>query len=244
VTDQVDLSIVVPCHNEEGNLPRLLEAIATACVPTGKSYEVVITDDCSTDGSWALLQKLVVQHPELVIQQLERNSGESAASWMGMRRSRGQVILTMDADLQNDPCEIPRFLAALETADCVSGTRVAERSLGDSPAKVIASRLANAIRNWFTGEKVSDAGCTYRAFRRECVADIKYFRGMHRFLPTLMKIEGWRLSDIPISHRERHAGTSHYGNWGRLIETIPDMLAVRWMKSRMHPVRLSSKSNP
>src|SRR5215469_4598685 len=176
----VELSLVIPCHNEEKNLQPLLSAIHTALDQLGLEYEVVITDDCSTDNSWSVLKELAASDPRLRIQRFEINSGESAASWAGMQASRGRYIATLDADLQNDPKDLPAMLAALTDTDGVCGTRTASRGQGDNWIRIASSRIANWVRNKLSGENISDAGCNFRAFNRECVANLKFFKGMHR----------------------------------------------------------------
>src|SRR5262249_8214370 len=195
-------------------------------------YEIVITDDASDDSSWAVLRELAAHDPRLRAQRFARNCGESAASWAGMLASCGRVIVTLDADLQNDPAEIPRFLAALDQADCVCGTRVEARRSGDDWLRVLSSRIANGVRIRLGGGDISDAGCTYRAFRRECLANIRFFKGIHRFLPTLIAMEGFRVCEIPVRNRPRVSGHSHYGVRNRIFVALADLLAIRWMKSR------------
>lgn len=228
----LDVSFVVPCHDEEGNLRALVAEIHHAVAPLGLAYEIVITDDASSDGSWALLRALAADDPRLRAQRFARNCGESAASWAGMQASRGRVIVTLDADRQNDPAEIPRFLAGLEHADCVCGSRVEARRGGDNLLRVLSSRIANWVRVTLGGGDISDAGCTYRAFRRECLANIRFFKGVHRFLPTLIAMEGFRVSEIPVTNRARVSGRSHYGIRNRIFVALADLLAVRWMRSR------------
>lgn len=224
-------SVVIPCYNEEGNLPVLIERITKAIAPLAVSYEIVITDDCSKDKSWQILQEMTQAYPQLRAQRFAFNCGESAAVWAGIKSARGDYVITMDADLQNDPVEIPRFVQALEHYDCVSGSRVQTRGRGDNILRVITSRVGNAVRNWLSGDQVSDSGCTFRAFRRECADNLIPFSGMHRFMPTLIKWEGYRVGEIPVVNQPRHAGRSHYGFWNRLI-FLQDLLAVRWMKKR------------
>jgi glycosyltransferase involved in cell wall biosynthesis len=228
----LDVSFVVPCHDEEGNLRALVTEIQRAVAPLGLAYEIVITDDASSDGSWALLRALAADDPRLRAQRFAHNCGESAASWAGMQASRGRVIVTLDADRQNDPAEIPRFLAGLEHADCVCGTRVEARRSGDNLLRVLSSRIANWVRVKLGGGDISDAGCTYRAFRRECLDNVRFFKGVHRFLPTLFAMEGFRVTEIPVTNRARVAGRSHYGIRNRIFVALADLLAVRWMRSR------------
>jgi len=239
---QPTLSFVVPCYNEQANLRPLIAAIHQAMEPLGVSYEIVITDDCSQDGSWEILRGLSASDGHLRAQRLARNSGESAASWAGLKAARGQYLVTLDADLQNDPKEVPKFLEALKGSDCVCGTRVGTRGEGDNFVRIASSRIANWVRNKLSGEKISDAGCTYRAFKRECIADVKFFKGMHRFLPTLFKLEGFTVTEIEVANHPRFAGQSHYGVWNRLFASFYDLLAVRWMKKRMFRVGVSERS--
>lgn len=227
-----EISLVIPCHNEQENLRPLLSAIHAAVYPLGLSYEIVITDDCSTDNSWTVLKQLAANDPRLRIQRFKFNCGESAASWAGMQVARGRSIATLDADLQNDPRDLPAMLKGLEDADCVCGTRTATRAKGDDWIRIASSRIANWVRNKLSGENVSDAGCTYRVFKRECIAGVKFFNGAHRFLPTLIKMEGFRVVEVPVSTNPRFSGSSHYGIWNRLFKSFRDLLAVRWMKSR------------
>jgi dolichol-phosphate mannosyltransferase len=227
-----ELSVVIPCHNEAENLRPLLSAIHATLDPRGLDFEVVITDDCSTDASWRMLQELAATDPRLRAQRFKFNCGESAASWAGMQTSRGRYIATLDADLQNDPKDLPGMMEALRGYDCVCGTRVETRGQGDSWLRIASSRIANWVRNKLSGENITDAGCTYRVFKRECISNIKFFNGAHRFLPTLIKLEGFTVTQVPVSNSPRRAGKSHYGVWNRLFKSFRDLLAVRWMKSR------------
>ena len=238
-----ELSLVIPCYNEQDNLRALVEAIRAAVDPLKLPYEVVITDDCSKDKSWEILKELAAADPRMRPQRFAFNCGESAASWAGMKAARGRYIVTVDADLQNDPKDLPGFLKALEKFDCVCGTRVATRGQGDNFVRIASSRIANWVRNKLSGEQISDAGCTYRAFKRECIADLKFFKGMHRFLPTLFKIEGFTVTEITVSNNPRFAGQSNYGVWNRLFASFYDLLAVRWMKKRMFKYQIAEKVN-
>jgi glycosyltransferase involved in cell wall biosynthesis len=237
------LSLVIPCYNEQDNLRALLTAIRAALEPLQLPYEVVITDDCSTDKSWEILKELAAGDARVRVQRFASNCGESAASFAGMKSARGQYIVTLDADLQNDPRDLPKFLEALKYYDCVCGTRVKARGAGDNFVRVASSRIANWVRNKLSGEQISDAGCTYRAFKRECLDNLKFFKGMHRFLPTLFKIEGHTVTEIEVTNNPRFAGQSHYGVWNRLFASFYDLLAVRWMKRRMFRYQIAEKIN-
>ena len=237
------LSLVIPCYNEQDNLRALLAAIHEAVEPLKLSFEIVITDDCSRDKSWEILKELAVGDPRLRAQRFAFNCGESAASWAGMKAARGWYIVTLDADLQNDPRDLPKFLEALKQFDCVCGTRVQTRGEGDNFIRIASSRIANWVRNQLSGEQITDAGCTYRAFKRECIENLKFFKGMHRFLPTLFKIEGFTVTEIPVTNNPRLAGQSHYGVWNRLFASFYDLLAVRWMKKRMFRYEIAERIN-
>jgi len=238
-----EISLVIPCYNEEGSLRELIKAIRAAVEPLNLAYEVVITDDCSRDKSWEILRELASADPRIRVQRLVSNCGESAASFAGLKAARGKYLFTLDADLQNAPRDLPKFLEALKHYDCVCGSRVKVRSEGDHFIRVASSRIANAVRNKLSGEKISDAGCTYRAFRRECIENLKFFKGMHRFLPTLFKIEGHTVTEIEVSNHPRFAGKSNYGVWNRLFASFYDLLAVRWMKKRMFKYQVGEKIN-
>jgi len=238
-----DISIILPCYNEEGNLRPLVAAVREALAPLNLPYEIVITDDCSTDQSWSLLKELAAADPHVRAQRFARNSGQSAALWAGLTAARGQCLVTLDADLQNDPKELPRFIAALKDHDCVCGSRVESRQQGDSFIRIVSSRIANWVRNKLSGEEISDSGCCYRAFQRECIAHLKFFKGMHRFMPTLIRLEGFSVVEIPISTNPRFAGQTKYGVWNRLFASFYDLLAVRWMKKRMIKFQVAERLN-
>ncbi|HEY3131204.1 MAG TPA: glycosyltransferase family 2 protein [Acidobacteriota bacterium] len=237
-----NLSVVIPCFNERENLRPLLAEIHKGLDPLGYSWEVIITDDGSIDGSWEEMQAIAAEDWHLRVQRLKRNSGETAASWAGMHAARGDLIITMDADLQNDPREIPKFLEALRDCDLVCGTRTRLRATGDSAVKILYSGMTNWVRRRLLNDGISDSGCTFRAFRRECLRGLQPFRGMHRFLPALFKLQGYRVREIPVRNRCRSYGRSKYGIWNRLLPSFLDLLAVRWMKSRWIRIELEEGS--
>jgi dolichol-phosphate mannosyltransferase len=239
----VELSFVIPCHNEQDNLRPLVTAIRTAVKPLQRTYEIVLTDDCSTDGTWALLKELAAADARVRGLRFGKNAGQSAAMWAGMKAARGRFIVTLDADLQNDPVDLPKFLEALKQFDCVCGSRVEARGQGDGFIRIASSRVANSVRNKLSGETISDAGCCFRAFKRECIDNLKFFKGMHRFLPTLFKLEGFTVTEISIRHNPRTAGEAHYGVWNRLFASFYDLLAVRWMKKRMFRYEIAERVN-
>jgi glycosyltransferase involved in cell wall biosynthesis len=243
MSEPVEISFVIPCHNEQDNLPALVAAIRAVADPLKLSYEIVITDDFSSDNSWSVLKKLSAEDARVRGLRFAYNCGQSAALWAGMKAARGKFIITLDADLQNDPRDVPKFLAGLKQFDCVCGSRIEARAHGDSWVRIASSKIANWVRNKMSGENVTDAGCCYRAFKRECVADLKFFKGMHRFLPTLFKIEGFTVGEVAIGHNPRTSGKSHYGVWNRLFASFYDLLAVRWMKQRMFKYKVAETIN-
>lgn len=238
-----EVSFVIPCHNEAGNLRPLVAAIHETMKSSGESYEIVVTDDFSSDDSWKLLIEMAAADSRIRAQRFAFNCGQSAALWAGMKAARGKSIVTLDADLQNDPKDALKLLAALKSFDCACGTRVEARAQGDNFIRIASSRIANWVRNKLSGENITDAGCCYRAFKRECVADLKFFKGMHRFLPTLFKIEGFTVTEVSIGHNPRASGQTHYGVWNRLFASFYDLLAVRWMKKRMFKYKIAEKIN-
>ena len=233
------LSICVPVYNEAENIPLLHQAIVAVCDDLDRAapidFELILVDDGSSDSSWAAIQSLCAKDARVRGIKFRANCGETAACDAGLRVARGRYVMTMDADLQNDPKDIPAFLAAIERdgVDCVCGTRVATRGEGDSFLRVASSRIANWVRNKLSDETITDAGCTYRCFKRECVDKLKLYRGLHRFIPTLLKMEGCRVIEIPVSNNPRRHGKSKYGVWNRLFKSFRDLLAIRWMKSRL-----------
>jgi glycosyltransferase involved in cell wall biosynthesis len=238
-----ELSFVIPCYNEQDNLRALVKAIADSVEPLKRSYEIVITDDCSKDNSWQVLKELAAADPRIRALRFAFNCGQSAAMWAGMKEARGKIIVTLDADLQNDPQDLAKLLEAAKDFDCACGSRVEARGKGDNFVRVASSRIANWVRNKLSGESISDAGCCYRAFKRECIGNLKFFKGMHRFLPTLFKIEGFTVTEVQVRTNPRVAGKSNYGIGNRLFASFYDLLAVRWMKKRMFRYKVAEKLN-
>jgi glycosyltransferase involved in cell wall biosynthesis len=235
-----EISFAIPCHNEEDNLRALVTAVTGEAARLGLDHEIVITDDCSTDGSWELLKALVREFPRLRAQRLEQQSGQSAASFASIRAARGRIVVTLDADLQNDPVDLSKLLVALEHADCVCGARGASRAQSDSWMKNVVSRASNWVRSRVLRDPITDAGCGFRAMRRECLEEIPFFRGVHRFLPVLLDMQGFRVTEVPVTNRARRGGTTHYGLFTR-AGAIIDMFAVRWMKSRMRRFQVAER---
>jgi dolichol-phosphate mannosyltransferase len=227
--EEIDISVVVPVYNEEENLPVLIPQIVSVLEPLAKAYEMIFVDDGSTDLSRDILKKMASQYSSLRLLGFKKNCGETAAGAAGLKGARGKVVITLDADLQNDPQDIPRMLEYLKDYDMVTGWREKRE---DSWVKRVTSKIANRIRNGLSGETIRDSGCTYRIYKRECLQNLKLYKGMHRFMPTLVKMEGFRVVEVPISHHPRKFGVSKYTTWNRMWRAFVDLLAVRWMKSR------------
>jgi glycosyltransferase involved in cell wall biosynthesis len=238
----VEISVVLPCYNEAGSVDGLTEELHSVLAGLGRSFEIVYVDDASSDDTPQVLDKLRIRYRELRVIRHARNSGESAAQATGFRRARGERIVTMDSDGQNDPRDLPRLLAGLENADCVCGVRSVRQ---DDWLKRVSSVLANAFRRAITGDRqIRDAGCTYRALRRGALGELPVFNGMHRFLPTILRIQGYAVIEVPISHRPRTAGESKYGVGNRLWRGIADCLAIRWLAHRAVPAVRALPEDP
>jgi dolichol-phosphate mannosyltransferase len=228
----VDLSVVIPVYNEEENLPHLWPELRGVLEPLGLAFEVVFVDDGSRDRSAEVIRHLRESDPRVRLVRLKGNAGETAATDAGFKAARGRLVVTMDADLQNDPHDIPVLLAQLDRWDAVSGWRT-ERGDGDSLVRRISSRVANRTRNWISDESIQDSGCTFRAFRRECLRGLVLYRGFHRFIPTLLAMRGYRVIEVPVRNRPRRFGRSKYGVLNRVFVATADLLVVRWMKNRL-----------
>ena len=224
-----DLSVIVPVFNEGENIPLLWKELDTTLGRLGRTAEIIFVDDGSTDGSADAIRALRTRDPRVRLLCFEANAGLTAAFHAGYRAARGRIVLTLDADLQNDPRDLPPLLAALEGADAAVGWR---RERRDPWAKRISSRIANAIRNWLTGDDVRDSACSLRAMRRECLSAIPPYTGMHRFVPTLLRTAGYRVVEVPVNHRPRRFGRSKFGIRNRALRAFIDLLVVRWMIRR------------
>jgi glycosyltransferase involved in cell wall biosynthesis len=228
----VDVSVVVPVYNEEENLPLLWPELKAVLDAAGIDFEVVFVDDGSRDRSAEIIRGLRETDSRVRLVRLKTNAGETAATDAGFRAARGRRVVTMDADLQNDPQDVPGLLRHLDRWDVVTGWRV-NRGDGDSVIRRLSSRIANRVRNWISDEAIQDSGCTFRAFRRECLRGLVLYRGFHRFIPTLLRMRGYRVIEVPVRNRPRRFGQSKYGVLNRVFVATADLLVVRWMKSRM-----------
>lgn len=222
-----DISIVIPLYNEVDNIEPLCRAILG--VMQDRSYEVIIVDDGSIDGSTEKLKEWCSLHTNFRSIHFKKNAGQTAAMDAGFKYASGEYVVTLDADLQNDPADIPKLLEKLNTYDMVCGWR---QKRNDPWIKRISSKVANSIRNKLSDEDIKDTGCSLKAYRRECLNKIKLYNGMHRFLPTLFKLEGFSVTEVIVNHYPRKFGKSKYGVFNRAFRAFLDLLVVRWMKKR------------
>jgi dolichol-phosphate mannosyltransferase len=229
-----EISVVVPLYNEEANLAILQEELRAAL--SGLDYEIIFVDDGSVDGT---VEKIEAS-PNVRAIRFEKNSGQSAAIYAGLMAAHGATIAIIDGDLQNDPADIPKLLGEIASgADLVCGYRVKRQ---DTLVKRLTSRVANTVRSRYTKDGVRDTGCTLKAMRRECVAALLPFKGMHRFIPALVKSAGYRLVEVPVNHRPRRFGQSKYGFGNRALRATTDMFGVRWLLSRRLNYKIREKT--
>jgi glycosyltransferase involved in cell wall biosynthesis len=231
------LSVVVPARDEATGLPRLVDEIARALRPlrdghaprrlTG--FEILIVDDGSTDGTPEVLWGLAADYPELRAIVMAEGVGQSSATMAGIRAARGGWIATLDADLQNDPADLVRLWEALPGHDVALGWRVDRR---DDWSRRVISRWANRVRNAVLGQSIRDTGCSVRIFPRVLAMRLPAFRGVHRFLGPLLLREGCRLVQVPVGHRPRPHGRSHYNLWNRSLQVVVDLIGVAWLLRR------------
>jgi glycosyltransferase involved in cell wall biosynthesis len=241
VSQDVELSVVIPMFNELDNVPLLWEELDAALAKVGRRTEIIFVDDGSTDGSAGAVQALMERDARVRLLSFDANAGLTAAFNAGYAAARAPIVVTMDADLQNDPRDVELLLAALEGADAAVGYRVRRR---DRWRKRISSRIANAVRNRLTGDRVRDSACSLRVMRRECLAAIPPFSGMHRFVPTLLRLAGHRVVEVPVHHRPRSLGQSKFGIRNRAWPAFVDLLVVRWMMRRTVRPRVREVAPP
>jgi glycosyltransferase involved in cell wall biosynthesis len=238
----VELSLVVPVYDEEGSLRELLAEVEPVLRSITDAYEIVFVDDGSTDGGGALLEEFARTHARVAVWRLDRNRGLTTALLVGFRRSRGRIVASMDADLQNDPADLPRLVEAVRGgADFACGWR---RDRRDPFVKRVSSRIANAARNRRLGSTIHDVTCPLKAMRREVLSVFLPLNGIHRFLPDLARTAGYSVVEIPVGHRARKHGRSKYGVWNRLFRGMRDLRAVRWMKDRWITERATRVGGP
>ena len=226
---KLELSVVIPVYNEVDSLETLATELHEALTMLGRSAEIIFVDDGSTDGSDRVLRRLAAADPRVRVIRFGRNAGQSAAFYAGLRASRGRYVATLDADLQNDPRDLAVLWKYLAQCDAAVGWRSRRR---DGWLKRLSSRVANGVRRAVTRHAVHDSSCSLRLMRRECVNAIPPFDGMHRFVPTLVQLAGFRVIEVPVTHRPRNFGRSKYCIRNRAARAFADLLAIRWMMSR------------
>lgn len=226
---QPQVSIIAPVYNEQENLKALVAGIVSVMENLGQPYELIVIDDGSSDHSLDVLKDLSQQYASLRIIKFSQNCGQSAAFDAGFKLARAEVLVTIDADLQYDPRDIPRLLAKLDEYDLVCGWR---KKRSDPWLKLISTKIANSVRNKLSGENIKDTGCSLKAFKKSYLKNIKMYKGMHRFLPTLFKMEGARVCEVEVRHLARTQGRSKYNIRNRLFRSFIDLLFVAWMKKR------------
>ncbi len=236
----IDISVVVPIFNEEDSIELLVSRLEAALMSTGRTYEVVLVDDGSTDNSWGKMVALSGNHPGLHLIRFRRNFGQTAAMSAGFHEARGDIIITMDADLQNDPSDIPLLLAEVDKGfDVVSGWR---RNRKDTFInRRLPSIIANSLISNITGVHLHDYGCTLKAYRKEIVQNIQLYGELHRFIPALASWVGGQISEVEVSHHPRRFGKSKYGI-GRTIKVILDLVTVKFLlRYSTRPIHIFGK---
>ncbi len=228
--DIIQNSVTVPVFNEHENLEALVSRIEAAMNAIGHPWELILVDDGSSDRSFEKIRELSSRCPQLRGLKFSRNNGQTAAMAAGIKACRGKVIITLDADLQNDPADIPLLLEKIDEGyDAAVGWRIKRN---DNFVRRISSRIANYIRNRISDENIQDTGCSLKAFKADAIQPIELFEGMHRFLPTLVKMNGGSVVEVKVGHFPRQQGVSKYNVWNRILRSFLDLLAIRWMKWR------------
>jgi len=228
-TDVLELSLVAPLYDEELNVRPLYERVREV-LGDERAWELVLVDDGSRDGSAERMRELEREDARVRGVYFAHNCGQTTATKAGIQAARAPLIATLDADLQNDPGDLLGMLEALGEHDAVVGYREQRH---DTFVRRASSRIANGVRNWISGDSIRDTGCSLKLFRAEAIREVPLFEGMHRFLPTLLRYHGYSVIEHPVSHHPRTAGRSKYGIRNRAWRAFKDLLAVRWMRSRI-----------
>lgn len=232
----MEYSVVIPIKNEEENLVPLIEEVEPVMQGLGGNWEMICIDDGSTDSSLACLKRLQKEKAYLRILSFSRNFGQSSGFAAGFGAAKGKWIITLDGDRQNDPADIPLLIQKREEFDLVCGWRKERK---DPWHKRWTSKLSNWVRKRVCQDGMHDTGCSLKVYRKSALEEIRMYKGMHRFLPALFKIEGFSVCEVPVHHRERTQGKTKYNFFNRLLGPIMDMFVVRWMRKRhlKHEVR-------
>jgi dolichol-phosphate mannosyltransferase len=225
----IEFSIVIPVYNEKDNVIPLNNELQSLIRQIKQPCEIIWVDDGSTDGSLEKIKDLAKTDPGCRYLGFEKNCGQSAALSAGFQAAKGRYVITMDSDLQNNPVDLLNMIPYLSEYDMVTGWR---KNRHDTWWRKFSSRFANGVRNLLSRETINDTGCSLKIMKSEYLKNIRIYKGLHRFLPTLMKMEGAKVIEVPVSHRPRTRGESKYGTWDRAFSGLRDLLAVRWMLDR------------
>lgn len=234
----IELSVIAPIYNEEESIAALYQAVTDALRGKVEHYELILVNDGSTDRSGFMLDELAAKDDRVRPLHFARNCGQTAAIWAGMRAATGRLVSLIDADLQTDPNDIFTLMPYLAEYDFANGMRVNRR---DTLVKKVSSRVGNGVRNWLTGDTIYDTGCPMKLFKLEVARSFYLFNGMHRFLPTLAKMNGFKVIEVAVNHRERRFGVSKYGVFNRAFVGLMDAIVVRWLKKRAIRYELESE---
>jgi glycosyltransferase involved in cell wall biosynthesis len=239
-SDAPEVSVVIPVYNEKETIPHLHQELAEALGALDRSWEVILVNDGSCDGSAERLDEVAERDPRFVVIHLRRNYGQTAAMAAGFDHARGEIIIAMDADLQNDPADIPKLLAKMDEGyDVVSGWRKHRKD--NRLTRVLPSQIANVLISWATGVRLHDYGCSLKAYRADVLRDVHLYGEMHRFIPALAYWAGGNVAEIEVSHRPRRWGRSKYG-LSRITRVILDLLTVKFLLSyATRPIQVFGK---
>lgn len=238
MTTNPDLSIVVPVFNEEENVFPMLDEIVAVSGEWPWAWELVYVDDGSSDRTWARILEAREKDSRVRAVRFAENCGQTSAVKAGVGHARAKICVTLDGDCQNDPADIPKLMEAMKDHSLVIGWRSKRE---DSSWRRFQSRVANDVRNSLTNEKVHDIGCAIKAFERDKMLEVPLFEGMHRFMPTLFRYQGWAIGEVEVNHRPRERGVTKYGMWNRVFRALRDLFAVRWMGTRIIRYRLKNE---
>lgn len=227
--EKLDLTVLIPVCNEKDNIAPLAEEMIPILDGLGKAYEVLFVDDGSSDGTYEALCEAQARWPRIRVIKLKQHYGKTTALVAGWTRAKGDIIVTMDGDLQNDPRDIPKLIEQIPPYDLVCGMRIKRH---DRWFRRVQSRIANRVRDWVIKDGIRDGGCGFQAFRRAGLESQKFFKGLHRFLPAMFLLEGFQVAQVPVNHRPRLHGKAKYNMLNRVVRAFDDMMAVRWLRSR------------
>jgi dolichol-phosphate mannosyltransferase len=233
-------SVVIPLKNEEENITELIHELEPVMKELRKPWELICIDDGSTDRTRAILHELCEQKTYLRVIFFSRNYGQASAFDAGFKAAKGEYVITLDGDCQNDPADIPKLIEKISHYDIVCGRRVKRK---DPFSKKIISWVANKVRQKICGDGISDTGCSLKIYRTACLRNLKLFQGMHRFLPALFMVEGYRVAEVNVNHRPRTRGQTKYHFFNRSLNTVVDMLAVRWMRKRSLKYKIEKEND-